>query len=218
MSIFWKYFTKTLRFPMLLKSEYLALLAKGAAACLDIARDNILWLRNQFLVSKTEEQNIAQFATSRSIKRFPNEPADVYKKRVQFAYLWHKQGGKNTGMKTAMSALGFDDIIIINMRSIDSKRWAEFSLELAPVTGNILNLFDVINWLINEVKPARSICTDIEFKISLPAAVVSVSTVLLIGITTQIYPYQQSNITLTPITLGVCGSCQTTISTTIYPR
>ena len=168
MSLFWSYFRDTLRFPFILKGGALALLAEGAALLLDTVRDLILSLRDQFFSTLCEEANLVHFAKSRGIVRAPLEPDSSYFGRVRFAYLWWKQGGRVSGMRRVLiSYFGFGDIEIINMRTVDAARWAEFKVIASVIGSNLMFTEEQIIWAINEIKRAGSKLAGIEYVYSI---------------------------------------------------
>jgi hypothetical protein len=112
MSVLWDYFKNTLRFPLILKPGALAQMAKGGAGELDSARGDVLWLRDQFLPNKCDDDFINDFAESRGIRRWPDEPDDFFKDRVVRAYLFYMLGGKKAGVEEIFSLVGIEAEIV----------------------------------------------------------------------------------------------------------
>lgn len=164
MSLFWSYFRDTLRFPPILKGGPLALLAEGGALLLDMVRDIIIQLRDQFFSDRCEEIQLAHFARSRGIVRAPLEPDSSYFGRVRFAYAWWQRGGRVSGMRRVLiDYFGFAEVEIVNMRTIDPARWAEFKVVASVVGSNLMFTEAQILWAINEIKRAGSKLAAIEY-------------------------------------------------------
>ncbi len=116
---FWNYFKNTLRYPQIWKKGALAQLAKGGASALDVARDNIRWLRNQFLPEMCEDDFIARFASSRGLRHWPVETESFFKQRVIQAYLFYKQGGRPGGLRYFFDLAGIEGDIVEPTDSYD---------------------------------------------------------------------------------------------------
>lgn len=189
MGLFWDYFKKELRFPPILKTGALAMLAEGGGSALDAGRDVELQLRDQFFPFRCEQTYLTNFARSRGIVRNPLEPDDYWLARVRFAYNWWARGGRASAMAEALR-IGFDfaDVMVINHGAEgslidetsgltlidettgtvlnyerDSTRWAEFTVIIYLNGKEYSYTMDQIIWAINEVKPARSQLAEIIF-------------------------------------------------------
>lgn len=156
MGLFWNYFRKTLRFPLIWKAGPIGVLVEGGAKCLDMAREAILWLRDQFLPTKAETQYLEEFAVSRGLRRFPDEAEINWHNRIKFAYRFWKKGGKLSGITEIFEIFGFTDVEIVELTA---PTWAQDDI--------VLTLFDgapyakYLFWAFNEVKPARSKLRDL---------------------------------------------------------
>ena len=93
MGIFWDYFRKTLRFPLIWRPGPLAQLAKGGAEALDDTRGHIAWLRDQFTPETCDTTHLEHFARARGLRRWPSETDDFWKRRVVLAYEFYRRGG-----------------------------------------------------------------------------------------------------------------------------
>lgn len=162
MSEFWQYFRDILRWPLIHKPGPLAALLRGKAACLDDARDDIVYFRKQWFPEFCENGLVQGFGESRGLVRHPKESAAQFRSRVVNAWAWHQLGGKVEGLPKILKFYGFDIGEIVNMRKYTPTRWAEFQLGLKTPTTQaeqaaLLADLDAIIWLVNEYKPARSV-------------------------------------------------------------
>jgi P2-related tail formation protein len=157
MGVFGDYFKKTLRWPLLASPGPLSMLVDGGASVLDIARDHIMWLRNQFAPALCEDEFLIHFARSRGVRRAPLETEEHYQARVRAAYLWWSRGGRASSLEqTLVRYFGFASVTVESLRDEDPDRWAEFRVVL-DVQGSDLTMgFEHSEWAINEIKPARS--------------------------------------------------------------
>jgi len=189
MGILWDYFRETLRLSFIQQPGPLAMLAEGGSTALDAARDDMLALRDQFLPSRCEDDLLYRFAVARGIVRHPLEPAEHWKERIRFAYVWWVAGGRASALAEALTiGFGFARVTVINMRAEDPARWASFkvTLESGPVTAPPVGTASVI-WAINEVKPARSKCGALQF--ATPSKMyIAAGNVIGITVTTQPHP------------------------------
>ena len=112
MGIFWKYFQK-LSFPLILKGGALAKSAMGGAEALDTARDNIFWLRNQFLPEICDAQYLSDFSRSRGIVRAPVESSEQFTRRVIYAWQFFRLGGKAAGLPEILKLYGILDVELV---------------------------------------------------------------------------------------------------------
>lgn len=158
MGIFWTYLRDTLRLPAIQQPGPLAMLADGGATTLDSARDVALQLRDQFFAERCEVAYLANFARRRGIVRGQLEPESSYHSRVRLAYLWHVQGGRESGMRQVLCDLfGFAETTVVNLRHEDPARWAEFRVVCDVGLGINPDIsFEQVEWAVNETKPARS--------------------------------------------------------------
>lgn len=168
-SRFWKYFHDKLNWMPIHRPGPLAAIARGLAHEMDDSRADILWLREQWHPARCERESVLGYGLSRGLQRHPRETDEQWRNRVVHAYAWHMLGGKVEGLPKILKFYGFDVPQIINMRQFLPSRWAEFQLVLnTPATQEqqeqLLADLDMLIWLVNEYKPARSlmfrICTD----------------------------------------------------------
>ncbi|MDY6904076.1 MAG: phage tail protein [Thermodesulfobacteriota bacterium] len=170
MSVFWKYCKETLRWPLVWTAGPIALLVEGAAACLDDVRGIVLWLRNQFRPDVCENVYVASHAAARGITRQLLETGDdQFRERVTAAYAWWANGGKTGGLPELLAYFGFTTEKIVNLRDTDPERWAEFTIALEKTDGSGLTEadFPLMEWLVNDQKPARSVCAGIDMVVTI---------------------------------------------------
>ena len=165
MGIFWKYFRETLRWPLIWKEGPISVLVKGGAAVLDGVRDTIIWLRDQFSPATCDTAYVASHAEARGIVRHTLETDDdEFRGRVVAAYTWWMNGGRQGGLPELLAYFGYTTDEIVNLRSSDPDRWAEFTIALEKADGSGFAETDyaLVEWLVNDQKPARSVCAGIE--------------------------------------------------------
>lgn len=157
MGIFWRYFKENLAWPLTRIPGGLAALAEGAAGALDQVRQDILWLRLQFNPSTCETQYLEHYARARGIRRHRLESLDLFRVRVVSAYAWQLMGGKVSGLRKILDYYGYVVAGIVNLRTEDPARWAEFRVALEPpAEGFRADDYELLAWAINDQKPARS--------------------------------------------------------------
>lgn len=153
MGLFWDYFKKTLRFPLVWKPGPLGIVAEGGAGALDQAHGDERWLRDQFLPTEAESQYLNDFAKSRGLTRFPEETDTAWYTRIKTAYVYWKSGGKVSGLTRFLESFGFSDIVITEL---SPPEWAQFCVSVDADDGASTPGISLLVKLINEMKPARS--------------------------------------------------------------
>lgn len=161
-SEFWRYFKDVLRWPLIHRPGALAALVRGKAGFLDTSRDDIVYFRKQWFPEFCEDGLVPSFGNSRGLVRHPKENAEQFRQRVVHAFAWHLLGGKVEGLPQILKFYGFDIGEIVNMRDYSPERWAEFQIGLKTPASQkeqqaILDDLDMLIWLLNEYKPARSL-------------------------------------------------------------
>lgn len=157
MGIFWRYFKEALAWPLIRIPGALAVVVEGAAGSLDQVREDILWLRRQFNPVTCEEQYLEHYARARGIRRHRLESPDQFRARVVNAYTWQLQGGRTAGLLHILAHYGYVVAGIVSLRNEDPARWAEFRVVTdPPATGFLAEDYELLSWVINEQKPARS--------------------------------------------------------------
>jgi len=161
LSRFWKYFHDRLNWLPIQRPGPLAAIAKGLAHHLDASREDILWLRDQWHPAKCEPEAVPGFGRSRGVLRHSRESDAQFRERVIHAYAWHLLGGKVEGLPQILKFYGLEAPEIINLRRLLPSKWATFQLAFNATQNSrdqaeLLANLDVIIWLVNEYKPARS--------------------------------------------------------------
>lgn len=215
MGVFWKYFTQSLRWPLLLVGGPLAVLARGAAGSLDQARRDILWLREQFNPQTCDEQFVEEHGRSRGLRRHPIEDAERFRARVLNAYAWSLLGGKQAGLRTILASYGFIDATVQSLRAEDPQRWAEFRCHLASEVTVGSQDYDLWLWVLNDQKRASAKLAGIEVSIMAQGRQGTSATALL-GETIEVYPWTPTDLELaSPVYLR--AACQTCEYLTVNP-
>ena len=157
MSLFFDYFRKTLRWIPVWNPGPLSAIAKGGAFALDQARTAILWVRDQFIPERCHEEYIKRHAAARVIsnKHYRETPGQ-YRSRVVHAYDWHLKGGIVRGLVQILEHYGFEHVVVYNLRQEDPARWAEFRIYVRPAFWMETEDYQLLEFLCNEFKPARS--------------------------------------------------------------
>ena len=162
MSAFWRYFRDTLAWPLIHRPGVLQSLVKGLGQSLDGVREDALYFRKQWFPALCEGKLVPAHGTSRGLTRHPKESAEQFRTRVVQAYRWHLLGGRTLGLPEILRFYGFDSLAVENLRNFQPSRWAEFQVRLKTPTShdelnNLLADLDVLIWLVNEYKAARSL-------------------------------------------------------------
>lgn len=161
-SPFWSYFAERLAWRPILGPGPLQALAKGVAHRLDGVKEDGLFMRDQWFPSRCEPEYVPEHGRSRGLIRHVRETPDQFRTRVAGAWNWHMMGGKQQGLPKILDFYGFRVGEAENLRRWQPSRWAEFQLALrdtdtATSLDAILQVLDVLVWLIDEYKPARSV-------------------------------------------------------------
>lgn len=155
MSPFWQYFHDRLAWLPIFRPGSLSALAKGLALHLDACRKDIIWLRDQWVVTRAEQEMVTRYGESRGMPRFRFDTDTSYRNRVHNAFVWHKLGGKVRGLERIYAENGLEATV---SSSPDPELWAHFRVRV-----NVTDLFfgldalELVFWLANEFKPARSV-------------------------------------------------------------
>ncbi|MBI4621031.1 MAG: hypothetical protein HY739_12870 [Desulfobacterales bacterium] len=220
MSLFWKYFKDTLRWPLIWKPGPLSVIVKGAALVLDDVRDSILWLRSQFKPETCEKEYIVRFARSRGIRRYNLETDDEkFKQRVIDAYAWQMLGGGIQGLPKILEQYGYICNKIVNVRHFDPDRWAEFRPEvtLPENEGFKEEDFDLIPFIVNDWKPARSKIDTIVMHVGTRSVQPTIVSCINSGEAITVYPWNQTEAELSGNTPYVGMAIQAVETITVNP-
>ncbi|MDR1398092.1 MAG: hypothetical protein LBJ14_10240 [Desulfarculales bacterium] len=163
-SLFWRYFRDTLALGFITVPGTLAVLAHGLARSMDTVRRDLLWVRDQFVPPKAEDEYIPLHGASRGAPQTRFDSASRYRRRVERAAAWHKLGGKIDGLPEIIKEYGFSDGVIHNCREDDPDLWAHFDLNLInPPLDFSAGDVDTVFALANQYKPGRSVIQKIQF-------------------------------------------------------
>lgn len=154
-SPFWTYFHDKLNWLPIFRPGPVSALMKGLALHLDDVREDILWLRRQWNPATCELELVGKYGKSRGIIRNRFDTDESYRKRVVYAYAWHKLGGKVRGLEKILSESGFNTTI---SNSGNKDLWAHFCITLKLGDKIYSEEESSFFWfLVNEYKPARSV-------------------------------------------------------------
>ncbi|MCG8643353.1 MAG: phage tail protein [Desulfobacterales bacterium] len=108
MGLFFDYFRKTLRFPLIWKDGYLSILVKGASLTLDQIRQEIIDFREQAMPETCDVNYLSTIGQGRGVRQWPYEPDDFYRSRVSRAYSFFQMGGKRSGVEEILRLAGIE--------------------------------------------------------------------------------------------------------------
>lgn len=163
-SPFWTYFKDRLRFALIAFPGPIAALIHGLARYLDKVRQDVYWVRDQFVPPTSEDQHIPLHGESRSVGRIKYDTDTQYRLRVEEAALWHGLGGKVLGVPEILKLYGFGSARIDNVRLENPDLWAHFDVSLIrPPKEFSQGDVDAVIALINQYKPGRSVLRGTRF-------------------------------------------------------
>ena len=163
-SPFWRYFRDKLHFGLIAVPGALAVIIHGLARYLDDVRQDIFWLRDQYIPTKAEDGHIPLHGDSRAVPRTRFDSDARYRRRVERAYPWHRLGGKEQGLPTILSEYGFSGGKVYNKRHDSPELWAHFDLNLLHPPSDFDNAdVEAVLALANQYKPGRSVIGVIQF-------------------------------------------------------
>lgn len=219
--MYWKYFKDGLKWLFVAAPGPIAAIVQGAAWCLDLTRENILWLRKQFNPETCDIIFLRKHAKSRGIIRNKSEiDDDRFKARVVNAYAWQLLGGKNAGLPVIFQHYGYSNIDITNIRTEDPLRWAEFRLSLEPPPGEGFNINDweLIPFIANDQKPARSKVESIKMVLSVSSDTPHLVPVACYGEEITVYPYTTTYVENSGQTPQIVFGYQAVETITVQPE
>ena len=89
----WRYFKNILHWGPIQRPGPIQALAHGTAQGMEQAREDALYLRDQWLPARCDESMVPEHGLSRGIIRHVSETGAQYRSRVVHAYAWHMLGG-----------------------------------------------------------------------------------------------------------------------------
>lgn len=219
MKAFWRYFKDTLAWPLIRGRSALAAVAEGAAGSLDLVLEHILWLRRQFNPATCDMEHVAHYARARGITRHHLETDGQFRARVVNAYAWQLLGGRQAGLPLIIAHFGYAAAKIINMRQTDPDRWAEFRVEIesARAGGMSVDDYELLDWVLNDQKPARSKLAGIRYtaRVSGP---LRIAAAMHGGELVTIYPYAQALAGVSGRIVSFGAAHQVVETVMIYPE
>jgi len=159
MGLFWSYFRDTLSWPWLATPGALCVIAKGLADTMDAVRDDIRWVRDQWVVPLAEQDRMQGYGASRGAPRTRHDDDARHRRRIERALAWHRIGGTVTGLSQILAEYGYPGCLVESLRDDNPARWASFRV-VAPMTQQGAGFAErdsaLLDWVIAEYKPARS--------------------------------------------------------------
>lgn len=194
------YIFKTLRWPLCLVPGPMAAVCLGLARVFNDVVADIEWLRDQFNPATCEAQYLTPLAESRGITRHRLETDDEkFRQRVVKAFAWQLLGGRSAGMPVLLKHFGYDADEPINVRTENPERWAEFIINCAPSAQGIkADDLSLLNWVINESKPAKSKLAAIQIPHTSPGTL-GIAALARIG--NSLSSRLQTRISVAPVTI-----------------
>jgi len=216
MGAFWRYFSETLRWPLLLVGGPLAVLVKGAAGSLDQARQDILWLREQFNPETCDEQYVEEHGRSRGIRRHPLEGFGRFRSRVVSAYAWSLLGGKQAGLPKILAHYGFITASIHSLRGEDPERWAEFRCLLESEVRVDEPAYALFEWVLNDQKRASAKLAGLKISAGANGPVI-VAAASMTGEEITVYPWTAGEVEMSS-SLRMVAATHCVETLTVYPQ
>jgi len=200
--MFWKYF-QSLRFLLIDFPGIFQGLVRGASISLDLARDDIFWLREQFLPSLTE--NLNEMGSSRGLHKYIGETDEQFRFRIEMAFLFWKQTQSKAGLQDfLMEYTGLENLFFKN---IDGERWAEFSIDAKiPDQGFGDQQMTVLFNIVDELKPARSKLAGINLKTYISDCQIPIALSSIAGLS-QYSNFPVKDLFFIPICLTIGNYC-----------
>ena len=93
------------------------------------------------LVDTAPDDAVSVIGRERGIIRIPEETEQAYRGRVQAAWDIWQWGGTRRAVEEVFRLLGYDQVVITELWTVDRLRWAEF--EILLVAGSLVGGF---NW------------------------------------------------------------------------
>lgn len=181
---FWEYFYEYLALPFLQEKGALAVLMEGYSRYLDAIQQDILWVRNQYLVPLADNSLISAYGESRNIPRTRYDTDTKYRTRVEKAFLWHKLGGKEQGLPEILSEYGYPGSKIKNIGLEKPELWAHLDINLLQAReGWGQEDIDAVYEIGNMYKPGRSIIGIIRFALNQKSALLELGVIQGISVT-----------------------------------
>ncbi len=159
MASFFEYF-KSLGMPYIKKEGGVNEgIARAAGDQMDDAKEDIKWVRRQFIPALCEDELVTAHAKARGIERYEYESDEFFRNRIQNAYQFFESGGRVAGMNEFLAAIGIKGGVLEyhEYSGEPAIGWAEFAAVVDMETVNQDPESRVfLTDLFNELKPARS--------------------------------------------------------------
>lgn len=121
-------------------------------------KETILDIREMSMLISCPQELLPVIGQERGMPRLKGEDIELYRRRLLRKYEIAKTAGTNPGIIAAIKALGYENVCIEPLYKIDPIRWAE---AIAWISGGgiVIDDREIIQQIINEVKPASALVT-----------------------------------------------------------
>lgn len=214
---FWNWIRNVLRWPLIRRAGVLACLVEGCSRAADDVLQDIYWLRDQFNPATCELEYLTRHATARGLTRHPRESDTLWRRRVCAAMAWHKLAGRTAGMPRILEHYGYKEAVMINVAAAGQpERWAHFRCEFTPSSQMTETDWDLVRWILQETKPAKSVLETMTLVLS-PQAAMRPSMMQIVGEVITILPWSPDAVSLSS-TMRTAAGLQVVERVTISPN
>jgi len=177
--MFWNYFQK-LKFLLIEYPGIFQGLVRGASLTLDQAREDIFYLREQFLSSETDQ--ISKLAGSRGLHQYPGETDSAFRYRLIHAHEWWKKTQSGRGLAEIL--MQYTGLKSLQLKKLDDpERWAEFIIDAEIPEGGIdSSQYSTLLSAIDELKQASSKLAGVNVQSTVEPCEITVAAALATGV------------------------------------
>ncbi len=214
---FWTWVRDVLRWPLIRRPGVLACLAEGVSRAADDVLQDIYWLRDQFNPATCEPEHLDQHGAARGLSRHPRESTEQWRRRVCAAMAWHKLAGRASGIPRILEHYGYSGAVMVNLAAEGQpERWAHFRCEFTPASQMTETDWDLVRWILQETKPAKSVLETMTLVLS-PQAAMRPSMMQTVGEVITILPWSPDAVSLSS-TVRAAAGLQVVERVTISPN
>lgn len=202
---FWNWIRNVLRWPLIRRAGALACLVEGVCRAADDVLQDIYWLRDQFNPATCEDQYLDRHGAARGLTRNPRESDARWRRRVCAAMAWHKLAGRAAGMPRIMEHYGYSGAMMVNLAAEGRpERWAHFRCAFTPDSQMTETDWDLVRWILQETKPAKSVLETMTLVLS-PQAAMRPSMAQAVGEVITILPWSPDAVSVSPAVRTAAG-------------
>lgn len=159
---------------------------------------DIYWLRDQFNPATCEDMYLDRHGAARGLRRHPREDAARWRRRVCTALAWHKLAGRSAGMPRILEHYGYSGAVMVNLAAEgQTALWAHFRCRLTPKAAVREADWELVRWVLQETKPAKSVLETVTLVLS-PQATVSPRMTQTVGEVITIMPWSPDAVAMSP--------------------